>query len=354
MPVDRVKVYVHVWASKCRFMKLMKEDEHLLGTSKENDCDIGPKIAKVSGITSMAMGGFDTLSLAISLFDPKNPLVQFNKKLHENDLYNKFQFSVSMVAVFTGGFAKGMENPVCFVAGTMVLTIAGLRAIETIKAGEKVIATNPDTHQTEEKTVVETYINKTECIVHLHIKNEVINTTKNHPFYVKGRGFVEACELAKGDEVVNVSGGSYPVERIEFEEKLETVYNFQVEDYHTYYVGENGVLVHNDCKYKISDNGDIEVTDWKDYPEGQPKPQGPLKLVDGDDYVKVRKEANNANRNIHKSNPSLKGKDIHEVKPVKWGGSPTDLSNKIPLPRSEHAKLTGWWKTFQSMIEKTE
>jgi filamentous hemagglutinin len=25
------------------------------------------------------------------------------------------------------------------------------------------------------------------------------------------------------------------------------VYNFQVEDYHTYYVGENSILVHNDC-----------------------------------------------------------------------------------------------------------
>ena len=130
----------------------------------------------------------------------------------------------------------------------MVLTIAGLRAIETIKAGEKVIATNPDTHQTEEKTVVETYINKTECIVHLHIKNEVINTTKNHPFYVKEKGFVEACELSKGDEIMNASGGSYLVERIEFEDKEETVYNFQVEDYHTYYVGENCLLVHNDCE----------------------------------------------------------------------------------------------------------
>ena len=150
--------------------------------------------------------------------------------------------------MFTGGFAKGMKNPVCFVAGTMVLTASGLVAIETIKAGDKVIATNPDTNQTEEKTVVETYINQTECIVHLHIKNEVINTTKNHPFYVKEKGFVEACELSKGDEIMNASGGSYPVERIEFEDKEETVYNFQVEDYHTYYVGENSLLVHNaDC-----------------------------------------------------------------------------------------------------------
>ena len=27
-----------------------------------------------------------------------------------------------------------------------------------------------------------------------------------------------------------------------------TVYNFAVEDYHTYFVGENGILVHNTCE----------------------------------------------------------------------------------------------------------
>ncbi|MBS5935363.1 MAG: hypothetical protein KIC94_21180, partial [Clostridiales bacterium] len=109
------------------------------------------------------------------------------------------------------------------------------------------IATNPDTFQTEEKTVVETYINKTTCIVKIIIQNEVIYTTMNHPFYVKGQGFVAAGKLSMGDEIMNVSGGSYPVESVELEERQEVVYNFQVEDYHTYYVGESSILVHNDC-----------------------------------------------------------------------------------------------------------
>ena len=33
------------------------------------------------------------------------------------------------------------------------------------------------------------------------------------------------------------------------------VYNFEVEDFHTYFVGENRVLVHNMCK--TSDSGEI-------------------------------------------------------------------------------------------------
>ena len=64
---------------------------------------------------------------------------------------------------------------------------------------------------------------------------------------MKGQGFIAAGKLSMGDEIMNVSGGSYPVECIELEEKQEVVYNFQVEDYHTYYVGENSILVHNDC-----------------------------------------------------------------------------------------------------------
>ena len=206
------------------------------------------KISLASGISALTMFGFDVASLTAGAFNHDSPLYQFNKELHKSDLHNGLQLGASIVAVFTGAFYKGWKDSICFTAGTMVLTGAGLVAIETIKAGDKVIATNPDTNQTEEKTVVETYINKTECIVQLNIKNEVINTTKNHPCYVKEKGFVEACELSKGDEIMNASGGIYPVERIEFEDKEETVYNFQVEDYHTYYVGESSILVHNaDC-----------------------------------------------------------------------------------------------------------
>lgn len=64
---------------------------------------------------------------------------------------------------------------------------------------------------------------------------------------MKECGFVAASELAVGDEIMNSSGGTFAVKKIEFEEKHETVYNFHVEDYHTYYVGENSVLVHNKC-----------------------------------------------------------------------------------------------------------
>ena len=47
-----------------------------------------------------------------------------------------------------------------------------------------------------------------------------------------------------------LSGGEYGIiESIEKEELStpEETYNFEVAEYHTYYVGDNGVLVHNKC-----------------------------------------------------------------------------------------------------------
>lgn len=48
-----------------------------------------------------------------------------------------------------------------------------------------------------------------------------------------------------------LSDGSYGIIKSIKVEKLskpETTYNFEVEDFHTYFVGESEVLVHNACK----------------------------------------------------------------------------------------------------------
>ena len=79
------------------------------------------------------------------------------------------------------------------------------------------------------------------------INGEEIITTETHPFYVNNRGFVNAGELIVGDELLEVNGNVLLVENfdVELTGKPVTVYNFQVEDFHTYYAGGLGVLVHN-------------------------------------------------------------------------------------------------------------
>ena len=120
----------------------------------------------------------------------------------------EFQFSVAAVAAFSSGAYLRMKQgpPVCFVAGTMVLTVSGLVAIENIKAGDTVISTNPDTMEMAVKEVLETYVRETNMLVHLTINDEQIITTMNHPFYVKEHGFIEAGGLWLGANVVNSNG----------------------------------------------------------------------------------------------------------------------------------------------------
>ena len=184
------------------------------------------------------------LSMGLGMIDPNNPITELNSKLHQSDLYNGFQMSVSMVSSFTGAASQNMA---CFIAGTMVLTTAGLVAIEKIKAGDIVISTNPDTFETAPKTVLETYVRQVDKLVHLTINGEEIVTTIDHPFYVQGRGFIDAANLLVGDKLISVNGEDLLVFDciIEDCDSPTTVYNFQVEDYHTYFVGECNVWVHN-------------------------------------------------------------------------------------------------------------
>jgi len=58
---------------------------------------------------SFSMDGFDMLAMGISLFEPSNALVEFNRKLHSNALYNGFQIAVNALAVFSAGAASTMK-----------------------------------------------------------------------------------------------------------------------------------------------------------------------------------------------------------------------------------------------------
>ena len=239
-------------------------------------------VAKASGAITFVMGGFDTLALGSKILFGDNWFSDFNAALHESSIYNVAQTTIASVAVFTGGMNSGFNKaansagvkPSCFVAGTLVMAVAGMVAIETIKSGDKVISTDPETMETSPKTVLETYIREVTTLVHLTVNGEEIVTTVDHPFYVKNQGFIKTGELIVGDELLDVNGNVLLVENfdVELTEEPTTVYNFQVEDFHTYHVGENGVWVHNsNCKLIKNDDGtyDAELSYKEDWTPGQ-------------------------------------------------------------------------------------
>ncbi len=83
----------------------------------------------------------------------------------------------------------------------------------------------------------------------MSVDKDIINTTEEHPFYVLDKGWVSAKNLKTGDLLKLADGTAKRVLEIKTD-KLETpvkVYNFEVEDWHTYFVSEFEVLVHNVC-----------------------------------------------------------------------------------------------------------
>ena len=148
------------------------------------------------------------------------------------------------------GFAAAKLNPgQCFVAGTLVLTEDGLIPIEEVEDGMLVWASDPETGETALKPVVQLFRNETTELVHVTVNGEEIVCTNEHPFYSPVKGWTEACRLRAGDILVLVNGEYVIVEQVQHEilEAPVATYNFEVQDFHTYYVSEQSILVHNKC-----------------------------------------------------------------------------------------------------------
>lgn len=154
-----------------------------------------------------------------------------------------------MVMGGLGGAAQALSGhgTLCFVAGTTILTTLGKKAIETIKVGDTLPCVDHITGERAEKRVVSTSANKVDKLVELEIGGEIIRCTDTHPFQVKDKGWVKAEKLQPGDLIYDKDWNTSPVQRIDIIHLTEPVevFNFEVEDCHTYYVGDGFWLVHN-------------------------------------------------------------------------------------------------------------
>jgi hypothetical protein len=139
----------------------------------------------------------------------------------------------------------------CFAAGTLLLTEHGWRPVELIGPGERVWS-RPEGDPTGEAgwREVEGRLVRTGRVLHLHAGGLVVRTTPEHPFWVDGAGWVEAGALLSGERIATLSGGWAEVEEVYDTGLYERVYNLQVAEYHTWFVGGPGVdalWAHNAC-----------------------------------------------------------------------------------------------------------
>lgn len=190
----------------------------------------------------------------------------------------------------------------CFIAGTLVLTEDGEKPIEEIEVGDYVYASDPETGESGYKEVLQTFVNESSELVHIHINGDEIVSTPTHPFYSPQRGWTSAINLRAGDILVLSNGEYVVVEKVQHEilEAPVKVYNFEVQDFHTYYVGKNSVLVHNTC----------ETLTWNEFQKQNP---GKTSSENSAEWAKYKKEhfKNNGQHYLHR--PYIRQSVIDEI-----------------------------------------
>uniref|UniRef100_A0A4Y8PXR6 Hint domain-containing protein n=1 Tax=Paenibacillus athensensis TaxID=1967502 RepID=A0A4Y8PXR6_9BACL len=140
---------------------------------------------------------------------------------------------------------KLLEACNCFAAGTKVLTDEGEKNIEDIEVGDKVLSKDEATGEVGYKEVTATFNHETDEIYKIHVGGLTIESTFNHPFYVEGKGWTFVKDLKVGDLLVQSDGNTLKIESIELLHKHVTVYNMTVDEFHTYFVSDLGIWVHN-------------------------------------------------------------------------------------------------------------
>ena len=235
-------------------------------------------------------------------------------------------FKVAMTGTSMWGSAKDFGTSYCFVAGTLVTTEDGQKPIEEIQVGDRVLSENELTGEVAVKSVTETYVNETDELVHIGVNGETISATPSHPFYVDKLGWTLARSLRAGDVLVLSNGELVTVEWVQHEilESPIKVYNFEVQDFHTYFVGECGVLVHNNCK---SVEGGVGYDTFDDAKKALGSP--------GEDKAWHHIVEQNQ---IKKS--GLSSQDIHNTKNL--------VSIDSGYSGSVHSKISGYYSSKQS------
>ena len=131
----------------------------------------------------------------------------------------------------------------CFAAGTTVRTTEGLRPIETLERGDKVLAADPQSHALLFRPILEVFHNPPGATLKLEVDGETIVATGYHRFQRVGGDWAMARELRAGDKIRTVSGMA-TVSKIE-PGQVQPVFNLDVAGANSFFVGRHAALVHD-------------------------------------------------------------------------------------------------------------
>ena len=151
------------------------------------------------------------------------------------------------------GFMKNLLKKGCkfnsFDGSTLVSTKFGLVSIEEIHIGDLVWAYDETTGNSSLQEVVHIIVGDGEkTLVDISLESgEIITATDEHPFYLPSKkAWVNASELEVGSVLLGQDGSLLSVVGVKSYKQITKVYNLTVNNDHTFYVGSDSVLSHNE------------------------------------------------------------------------------------------------------------
>ncbi|MCU4352359.1 HINT domain-containing protein [Acinetobacter ursingii] len=138
-----------------------------------------------------------------------------------------------------------------------------------IKEGDLVLARNEETGEIAYKPVKRVFVVPNRRIYLLKTidstgKENTIEVSDDHPFWVVDKKWVESIDLKVGDQLLDANNQVHKVVSFTETDRVETTYNLEVEGYHTYFAGDANMWVHN-CNLKNVYNG---IKNAPNYPAG--------------------------------------------------------------------------------------
>jgi hypothetical protein len=233
-----------------------------------------------------------------------------------------------------------------------VATGKGLRPIEDIRVGDLVLARNEKTGETGLKPVTELVRRHDREIWKLSLSVdadgdgkatvETFETTDDHPWRTASGTWAQTMELKPGFRIQRARGPPVTVVSVVRTGVMQGTYNFEVADWHTYFVGDAGVWVHNSGCGGVANarRGDVLI--------GQDGAQfsvvNPGRLTDN---ASLRKDWETATGKSWPVDPSSgKAMEVSHEVPLADGG-PDHVSNVLPRSNQDHRARHGSdWKRW--------
>jgi len=182
---------------------------------------------------------------------------------------------------------------------------------------------------------------KAQTIVHLTLDDgQTLTATEGHPFKTAD-GWRDAIMLKKGGQLLLKGDGEPPktggaqagniatIADVSTETRIVKVFNLEVANAHTYFVGKNAILVHNGCW-----KSDRKKYWRKNGPNGKP-PQREVRVKD---------------RRTGREYDRIETKELHHIDPQRNNGS-NQANNLKEVWPTEHEAIDPYRHTGYDIIE---